>query len=323
LAQPVPVLHHAIAVVDVEGFSDPARSEVHQDAVRRGLYEALAVAFRDIGADMDACTAEDRGDGAIILVPPTVPTSLLVDNFPQRLVSALLRYNPVAAHLATIRLRLALHEGQVHDDVQHAVPGLVHQRRGERPAVGRQGESDRAARVPRGSTAHQRVVVLDEWNQGGDHSADLGGLARGEKPPCVRERRLPPSCDAVVQVVGGLVVGQVAERVQVVETHVVRGAKGAHGNRDLGVLVERSICSDQPQSRQHRQAGVNGDLERQARPHGRGRGDGVEVADIRPLWSAAPHAGGPSAEVRISQRFGVDLRCPALHLAEQGLAGVQ
>lgn len=116
MAQPVPVLHHAIAVVDVEGFSDPERSELHQDAVRRGLYEALGVAFREAGADIDVCTVEDRGDGAVILIPPTVPTGLLVDQLPHRLVSALLRHNGVVARLASIRLRLALHMGQVRFD---------------------------------------------------------------------------------------------------------------------------------------------------------------------------------------------------------------
>lgn len=116
LAQPVPVLHHAIAVVDVEGFSDPARSELHQDAVRRGLYEALDVAFREAGVDMAACRVEDRGDGAVILVPPTVPENLLVDHFPRRLIAAVQRHNAVAAHLATIRLRLALHAGPVRID---------------------------------------------------------------------------------------------------------------------------------------------------------------------------------------------------------------
>lgn len=118
MAQPVPALRHAIAVVDVEGFSDPARSELHQDAVRRGLYEALDVAFCEAGTDMTACTVEDRGDGAVILVPPTVPERLLVDQFPRRLVSALLRHNAVAAHLATIRLRLALHAGPVRFDAR-------------------------------------------------------------------------------------------------------------------------------------------------------------------------------------------------------------
>jgi hypothetical protein len=38
--QPLP-LHRTIVVVDVAGFTDPARTMTHQRAVREGLYEVL------------------------------------------------------------------------------------------------------------------------------------------------------------------------------------------------------------------------------------------------------------------------------------------
>ncbi|WP_285744613.1 hypothetical protein [Lentzea sp. NBRC 105346] len=118
MTQPVPVLHRLIAVVDVEGFSDPARTELHQDAVRRGLYEALQLSLSEIGIDPNACTIEDRGDGALILLPVTASAVTVAEQLPARLVSALKRHNAVAAGPATIRLRVALHAGQVREDRQ-------------------------------------------------------------------------------------------------------------------------------------------------------------------------------------------------------------
>ena len=66
-------VHRAIMVVDVEGFGDPARTNLDQLAVREALYEALARAFAESGIGWGSFVSEDRGDGALILIPPGIP----------------------------------------------------------------------------------------------------------------------------------------------------------------------------------------------------------------------------------------------------------
>jgi hypothetical protein len=71
-------VHRAIMVVDVERFGDPARTNLNQLAIREALYKALTEAFAESGIGWDSCVSEDRGDGALILIPPEVPKTRLV-----------------------------------------------------------------------------------------------------------------------------------------------------------------------------------------------------------------------------------------------------
>ncbi len=63
-------------------FGDPSRTNLDQLAARDGLYKALAQAFGSSGIRWRDCVIEDRGDGALILVPPEVPKSLLAARVP-------------------------------------------------------------------------------------------------------------------------------------------------------------------------------------------------------------------------------------------------
>ena len=82
-----PALHRAILGVDIEGFADRRRTNLDQIAMRDGLYRCLRIAFASSGIAWTACYHEDRGDGALILVPPEVPKSLLVAHLPQELLT--------------------------------------------------------------------------------------------------------------------------------------------------------------------------------------------------------------------------------------------
>ncbi|KAA2258141.1 hypothetical protein F0L68_24520 [Solihabitans fulvus] len=106
---------------DIAGFSGSARSDYHRQAAHKGLYEIMNQAFADAAIDLAACHVEDRGDGAMILVPPSVPKSRLADALPPRVVAALLRYNTISSSEARIRLRLALHAGDLRDNGQGKV----------------------------------------------------------------------------------------------------------------------------------------------------------------------------------------------------------
>jgi hypothetical protein len=119
-------LHRTIVVVDVAGFMNPARTMAHQQAVHDGMYDVLRRAFAEVGVDLDAaCTVEDRGDGALILVPPEIPKSLLTDQFPSRLVAELRRYNAVHATEAMFQLRVGLHAGEVRQNSRGAVSPAI------------------------------------------------------------------------------------------------------------------------------------------------------------------------------------------------------
>lgn len=112
--------NRTIVLVDVASFTAPDRTARHHTVVRNGLYEALRGAFADVGVEWDACHHEDRGDGAMILVPPEVPALSLADPLLDRVVAALRDHNAIHAAEASIRLRLVLHSGQVSLDAEGA-----------------------------------------------------------------------------------------------------------------------------------------------------------------------------------------------------------
>ena len=109
-------VHRTIVVVDVEGFGDRCRTNAHQVAVRDGLYHALREAFGHAGIAWDDCDHEDRGDGVLILIPAEVPKGLLVESLPSGLVTALHLHNGRHPGPERIRLRMALHAGEVNYD---------------------------------------------------------------------------------------------------------------------------------------------------------------------------------------------------------------
>ena len=117
-------VHRAIVVVDVEGFGDQRRTNTDQVAVRHGLYRAMQDAFRSAGIPWDDCGHEDRGDGVFVLVPAEVPKALLAESLPPALVTALCAHNDGHREPERIRLRMALHAGEVHYD-QHGVTAVA------------------------------------------------------------------------------------------------------------------------------------------------------------------------------------------------------
>jgi tetratricopeptide (TPR) repeat protein len=111
-------------VVDVERFGDRSRTNLNQLAIREGLYKALIQAFRESGVAWANCVSEDRGDGALILIPPDVAKTRLVTSLPARLVWGITRHNATCMVPERIRLRVALHAGEVCHDA-HGVAGAA------------------------------------------------------------------------------------------------------------------------------------------------------------------------------------------------------
>jgi hypothetical protein len=84
--------------------------------VHAALYAMLQNAFDRSGIPWSDCAYEDRGDGALVIVPPTLSAAALVDPIPERLRALVRRHNRVSADAARVQLRVAAHIGSVHHD---------------------------------------------------------------------------------------------------------------------------------------------------------------------------------------------------------------
>jgi tetratricopeptide (TPR) repeat protein len=111
-----PAVHRTIVCVDVEGFGDRRRTNVHQAVVRNGLYQAVETAFERADIAWSECYHEDRGDGIIILVPPEISKSRIIVDVAAGLIAELGKHNQRHELEARIRLRIAVHAGEIHYD---------------------------------------------------------------------------------------------------------------------------------------------------------------------------------------------------------------
>ena len=109
-------LNCSVLYTDVAGFSAPIRTEADRQVVRDRLYDLLQGAFDESGVSWAACYHEDRGDGALVIVPPGVPTRAVADPLLALLAAELRRHNRRAAAPVRIQLRAALHVGPVSRD---------------------------------------------------------------------------------------------------------------------------------------------------------------------------------------------------------------
>ncbi|HEY7484923.1 MAG TPA: hypothetical protein VH912_10735 [Streptosporangiaceae bacterium] len=108
--------HCVIFAVDVAGFTDVKRDDEVQLAVRDALYGLLIEAFGGAHLPWEECLHEDRGDGILVIIPAKMPSATVVDPLMERVRAGLRHHNRLASDAATIRLRAAVHIGEVHSD---------------------------------------------------------------------------------------------------------------------------------------------------------------------------------------------------------------
>jgi hypothetical protein len=151
----MPAMHQAIFCVDIEGFGDRSRTDPDRVVMRAALYRFLAAAFTHSGVRWDGCYREDRGDGALVLVPASVPKDLLVGRVFDDFVAALDRHNRHARREGRFRARVVVHAGEIRRD-DHGVVGsaLNH--------AFRLLEADAAKSALRGSPA-SIVLIASDW----------------------------------------------------------------------------------------------------------------------------------------------------------------
>jgi hypothetical protein len=72
----------------------------------------------------DRCERQDLGDGILLLVPPDVPKAFLVEVMCDALASALRVHNATHSEPEQLRVRMAVHAGEVTQD-EHGLAGTA------------------------------------------------------------------------------------------------------------------------------------------------------------------------------------------------------
>lgn len=111
--------HRSIVVVDIAASS--RWDNLAALSARAALARLVQVAFRSAGIARWKLAIEDRGDGMIVLVHASVSKVDLLDPFIPNLIAGLRVHNAVADAGLRIRLRVAIHAGEV----IRATPGWV------------------------------------------------------------------------------------------------------------------------------------------------------------------------------------------------------
>lgn len=103
--------YFTIVVADIEKFGQ--RDNVIQNHLRGAFYRIAKESFEAAGVDWATLQVGDRGDGALFLVPAEVAKAQLVDVFVSQLHGSLSHHNRQSSPSAQMRMRLAIHAGEV------------------------------------------------------------------------------------------------------------------------------------------------------------------------------------------------------------------
>lgn len=106
---------------DIVAFGARCHDDDVQVFVHRSLYHILELAFDRAGIPWEQSRREDRGDGALIIVPESTPPAALIGPLVAELAVCLRQYNKLVADAAQIRLRMAVHTGPVYADANGMV----------------------------------------------------------------------------------------------------------------------------------------------------------------------------------------------------------
>ncbi|MCP2335368.1 cyclic nucleotide-binding domain-containing protein [Actinomadura rupiterrae] len=102
-----------VMFVDIAGFGAAARSQRDRRTIRDVTFTLVQDALDRAGAGPAACHREDRGDGALMLLPATVPVERLVSVAVPALLEGLREHARSAGPGLELRLRVALDAGRV------------------------------------------------------------------------------------------------------------------------------------------------------------------------------------------------------------------
>jgi hypothetical protein len=102
-----------VVFTDVVAFGARMRNDEHRRTIRR---ELLKMTFDSLQTIWQYCCCEDRGDGHLIVIPPSIPTVQVLRALFLALPDALRRHNLLYNPGAQIQLKIALDVGPVTGD---------------------------------------------------------------------------------------------------------------------------------------------------------------------------------------------------------------
>ncbi|GAA1940695.1 hypothetical protein [Kitasatospora viridis] len=103
--------HHPILVVDIENSSGrPADVRLR---LQRDTADLVGFVLAEAGTDPRSCTIDERGDGALVVLPSGSAKTALTDACLHQLPGRLGRLARQHTELARLRLRIALHAGEL------------------------------------------------------------------------------------------------------------------------------------------------------------------------------------------------------------------
>ena len=103
--------YRTLLAVDIEKSAD--RGNVALRQIREALSTALRESFTESGIDWEACLRDDLGDGFRVTTPAGVRKARLIHPLVHELAVRLRAHNRTAGPLTRIRVRMALHAGDV------------------------------------------------------------------------------------------------------------------------------------------------------------------------------------------------------------------
>jgi len=106
----------AMLATDIAGFSLPSRDDETRRHMREQLYKILGESLEASGIPWGACRHEDQGDGVLVVIPPCISASSMIDPFPAHLRAGIRRHNHVSSEAGKMQLRAAMHVGPVDID---------------------------------------------------------------------------------------------------------------------------------------------------------------------------------------------------------------
>jgi hypothetical protein len=115
------VEYRAMLALDIERSS--GRGNVALLRIREVLFDALRECMERSGIDWRACVREDLGDGMRVIAPPAVRKPLLLHPFLHDLAGRLRTHNQTADLSTRIRVRVALHAGDLYAGSDGVVSG--------------------------------------------------------------------------------------------------------------------------------------------------------------------------------------------------------
>jgi CRP-like cAMP-binding protein len=111
--QPLNGENCTVILSDVVGFGARTRTDEDRRIVREALFSITHAVLQGIP---DVWSWDDRGDGLLTVVPPSVPTATIIEHLHRELPAALDEHNRAYHDSARIQLRVAINVGPVASD---------------------------------------------------------------------------------------------------------------------------------------------------------------------------------------------------------------